>query len=608
METHSNYLVEKELSFAPVLTSEADCSNDHLAPAYPGETITINIKLLPPHHKTTVHIDSSQVLNNSLYPPCEIPLAKVYAVSNKCTSLIYKITAKFSKACLVYLKLMTDDKPVTLFVYYLELKNCPIGFQNINGSCVCNSFLSNAFPGLTCDINTQTIERPKSSWIGNIGSEIFYGKYCIAQFCLTKPTNVQLSSLDNTQCDNNRVGVMCGHCPPGIDSVLGSLKRKKCSNYWLFLLPVFLLAGILLVFTLFSLNLTIVDGKINGFLLYASILVGSNYNIFPARNALFVIMSLCNLDLGIETCFYHGMSEYNKTWLQFAFPLYLLGIVAILVIASKHSSLVQRLTRRRVIPVIATIILFSYNKLLMATNKSLFSYKVVHGLNDKNTTVIWLWDSSLPMISAKFFFLFLAGAIVFLFVLLPLNFLLLFTRILYRLKLASKYLKPFLDAYQAPFKDDFHYFLGVEFVIRCIVFILGNNIFDFRQTLAALTLINIAFLLYICLFKPFKTISNTVLYLSFTCNTQCILILLTFTNFEESKFYSVSFNLLLTIALLEFVGILSHQLYSSQLQKSKILAKLLSKITITRFQKRTGQCNEVQDMPLFRYEEVDDVQ
>ena len=197
-----------------------------------------------------------------------------------------------------------------------------------------------------------------------------------------------------------------------------------------------------MVISLFTLNLTVVDGKINGSLLYASSMVGNSYNIFPTRNGLFVLMSLCNLDLGIETCFYHGMTEYVKTWLQFAFPFYLVCIVAILVITSRYSSSVERHTRRRVIPVIATILLLSYNKLLMATTKVLFSYKTVYKLYGNSKQVIWMWDSSLPLISVKFCFLFIASVFIFLFIIVPLNFLLLFTKCSYRFRFVSKYLKP----------------------------------------------------------------------------------------------------------------------------------------------------------------------
>ena len=41
--------------------------------------------------------------------------------------------------------------------------------------------------------------------------------------------------------------------------MFGSLRCKRCSNEWLFLITAFLLAGLLLVFLLFASNLTVVD-------------------------------------------------------------------------------------------------------------------------------------------------------------------------------------------------------------------------------------------------------------------------------------------------------------------------------------------------------------
>ena len=233
---------------------------------------------------------------------------------------------------------------------------------------------------------------------------------------------------------------MCGHCPVGLDSVFGSFACKKCSNYWLFLLPVFVIAGVLLVLSLFLLNVTVVHGNINGFILYVNVLVGNNYTIFPKRSIIFVLMSLLNLDLGIETCFYHGITEYDKTWLQLTFPVYLLLIVASLAFASRYSSSVERLTRRRVIPVIATIFLLSYTKLLLATTKVLFSYKAVHTLDDSHTLIIWMWDSSIPLREIKFICLFASCLIVFLMVLVPFKFVILFTKFFYRFRFVVKYI------------------------------------------------------------------------------------------------------------------------------------------------------------------------
>ena len=40
----------------------------------------------------------------------------------------------------------------------------------------------------------------------------------------------------------------------------------------------------------------------------------------------YTFISLANLDLGIQTCFYNGMDDYAKMWLQLAFPFYLIFI------------------------------------------------------------------------------------------------------------------------------------------------------------------------------------------------------------------------------------------------------------------------------------------
>ena len=52
--------------------------------------------------------------------------------------------------------------------------------------------------------------------------------------------------------------------------MLGSLRCSKCSDYWLLLISVFLIIGILLVLVLF---VTVVEGKINGFIIYANVLM-----------------------------------------------------------------------------------------------------------------------------------------------------------------------------------------------------------------------------------------------------------------------------------------------------------------------------------------------
>jgi len=157
---------------------------------------------------------------------------------------------------------------------------------------------------------------------------------------------------------------------------------KRCSNYGLFLITFFAVVGVLLIILLFLLNLTMVNGDIYGFVAFVNTLSTNGAKEYPTK---YVVVDLFNLDFGIETCFYNGMTQHVATWLEFIFPVYLLCTVAVLVVASRYSVNVERLTRKKVIPVIATLFLLSYNKIMIVTFNVLFSYSTIHHLNSKKT-------------------------------------------------------------------------------------------------------------------------------------------------------------------------------------------------------------------------------
>ena len=146
----------------------------------------------------------------------------------------------------------------------------------------------------------------------------------------------------------------------------------------------------------------------------------------------------------------------------------------------------------------------TYSKLLLVTARVLFTYTTVHSLPDHQSTVIWTWDSSVPLFGVKFSILFVVCLIVFSCVLLPFNLLMLFTKYSYRFRLVAEYVKPYLDAYQAPFKDNCSYFFGVELMLHPLYFAIGNRILDAYETLAVNILICILFLMYLCTIKPSK--------------------------------------------------------------------------------------------------------
>ena len=128
---------------------------------------------------------------------------------------------------------------------------------------------------------------------------------------------------------------------------------------------------------------------------------------FPKCNSVVcVLISLANLDLGIETCFYDGMNDYAKMWLQLAFPIYLFIITYSLIIGSHYSSRIQKLTACRALPVLASLLLLSYTKVLLTVCHFLSYYSAIVSLPDYHVKYMWSVDTSVDLFGVKFSVLF----------------------------------------------------------------------------------------------------------------------------------------------------------------------------------------------------------
>ena len=58
--------------------------------------------------------------------------------------------------------------------------------------------------------------------------------------------------------------------------------------------------------------------------------VSKNY-VSVSTPVLTTFISWMNLDRGIPTCFFEGMDEYSKAWLQFVFLLYIWIITGLII-------------------------------------------------------------------------------------------------------------------------------------------------------------------------------------------------------------------------------------------------------------------------------------
>jgi len=183
---------------------------------------------------------------------------------------------------------------------------------------------------------------------------------------------------------------------------------------------------------------------------------------------------MANLDLGIEACFYHGMTGYAKLFLQLVFPFYLISIAILFIIASRYSTRIQRLTARRALPVLATLFVLSYTKIPQTVCMALFFYSSITHLPGNKTITVWSVDTNVKIFEANFILLFIVCLILFI-VLLMFNGLLLFIRPLSRYKFINHF-KPLLDAYQGPYEDNFYFWTGLQLMIRAVLF--GLSVLD----------------------------------------------------------------------------------------------------------------------------------
>ena len=171
------------------------------------------------------------------------------------------------------------------------------------------------------------------------------------------------------------------------------------------------------------------------------------------------------------------MDQYASTWLQFVFPLYVWSLVGLIIIASDYSSRIARLFGSNPVAVLATLFLLSYAKLLRTIIAALF-FTLLDFPNEVQVAV-WLYDGHIKYLHGKHIVLFLVASLTLLLLFLPYTLLLTVGQWLQALSshrlfywINKPRIKPFLDAYQAPYKDQHRYWTGLMLCLRCALFLV----------------------------------------------------------------------------------------------------------------------------------------
>ena len=383
---------------------------------------------------------------------------------------------------------------------------CPIGFQptkydNNDCICVCDSRLSPYFSDTdnNCNIQTKSLARHGNFWIGFINdttegknsSGFLIYPYCPLDYCLPPTSNVYINlnlvSGADVQCANRRSGLLCSLCQPGLSLSLGSSQCMLCSKSWyksympVILITLTMVGGILLVVLLLTLRLTVDIGTLNGLIFYVNI-IGANSSTFfsglPQSTKFYsVIVAWINLEVGYDACFFEGMDTYCKTWLQLAFPAYVIFLVIIVIIACKRSGKFSRLlSKRNPVATLATLILLSYTKFLQTTIAAL-SIATLH-YPDGSHKRVWLPDATIEYLSRKHIPLFVV-AVAILIIGAAYTCVIFFWQWLLHYQETSMFrnintlrLNNFIDPYHAPYVEKYRYWTGLLLFMRIVLYLV----------------------------------------------------------------------------------------------------------------------------------------
>ena len=463
----------------------------YIVQVYPGQLFTVPVVLYGQRNGSVPGIVRAELRNNSRGAHFA-PLQETQEIKSSCTNLRYNIFSdrQYELIVLKIDSVQYSDPQRNDVLINVTLLPCPPGFQlsTLSAQCECAPLLKER--GLLCNISSATplVQRTKSIWISSLPKTILHDN-CPLDYCKPISLWLQLNHSD-AQCAYEHSGLLCGRCKSNLSLAFATSQCLMCTNIYLSLLLPFALAGFMLVLFLIVCNLTVSVGTINGLIFYANIVRVNHAFFFVTsktstlkvfQQVLAVFIAWLNLDLGIETCFFHGMDAYIQAWLQFAFPFYIWMIVAVIIYLSRRSTTIVKLVGSSAVSVLATLFLLSYAK-LQRTVITAFSFTYLQNYyGDGRSLAVWLYDGNVPFLQGKHIALFLMALAVTVFFLLPFTLLLLFAPCIqasdqFLFKWIKMKLMPMLDAYQAPYKDIFRFWTGLMLVVRSILLVgFGMN-------------------------------------------------------------------------------------------------------------------------------------
>ena len=500
-------------------------SLDHPIRASPGEMIKFNVTALDalnqsiPSGITSVARDlsSSTTPSNSIMPSLMLGLSGYWFLSGSASGDTVLAQVKGKVGTNISMTLASLISTVSANIY-VELQDCGYGLVLIEDACQCiQTKLSTA--AITCNQATSSITVREGYWIGQSPVGYYSTGECIFDYCTVGDVVIYENSIDS-QCANNRAGVLCGGCRVNYSIVFGSSGCRLCdgSGGWITLLViVFLLLGIVMIVFIALLDFTVTKGYLYGIIFYSNVL----YVLLPAftpygNNNIFILIAWINFDTGISTCTYKGMDALAKTGLSLLFPFYLFLLMLIIIYLARR---LKKLSKFSAAKTFATLLLLCYSS-VSNTCFQLLGYTTVEGYQGDSYTG-WIVDPNVKYGRGWHGVLVFVAVSLILVYILPFSVLLFIPpRLLYTTRLGhwiSVKFKPISDAFWSPLKDKFTFWIGFRCVLRMIPLILSIATIYPINVFGVAAFLIVVFFIHILL-KPFKKAAHNNLETFFMIN------------------------------------------------------------------------------------------
>ena len=260
----------------------------------------------------------------------------------------------------------------------------------------------------------------------------------------------------------------------------------------------------------------------------------------------------------------------------------------------------MKLLGRNIIPVLCTLFLLSYTKILKTIITILTFTEVFEGNADEVEVPliphkVWLYDGNVYFLTERYVALFSVALFFLIILFLPYTLLLTFgqfLRSMQKIKCLKRIFRSIafisiMDAYHAPFKKKHRYWAGLFLFTRCILFTTFLNSY-FESKLLAIALVTFALLAARALNDTYSSYVVNLLEISYFSNLGILAIVMPYLGGKQNPGPAtcICITASIAIAFLSFACTLVVHIYLYLLSTSKVVLAIKN-----RFQKEQKQDN-----------------